>query len=111
MVPLPLAVKAEIVRGGSGKTDYRNQLRNYGGVDVWFIVGYFTGAVKNENTNCKGVGSFLTSVCFEDFLESGLLCDLAGFLILSLTSASNGLMRRCLLRWQDERHSPTFRHR
>src|SRR5215217_1256124 len=24
MVPLPLAVKAEIVRGGSGKPDYRN---------------------------------------------------------------------------------------
>jgi hypothetical protein len=23
-VPLPQAVKAEIVRGGSGKTDYRN---------------------------------------------------------------------------------------
>src|SRR5262249_12889143 len=30
---------------------------------------------------------------------------------LLLTSASNGLMRRCLLRWQDERCSPTFRHR
>jgi hypothetical protein len=30
---------------------------------------------------------------------------------LSLTSASNGLMRCCLVRWQDERHSPTFRHR
>ena len=27
---------------------------------------------------------------------------------LSLTAASNGLMRRCLLRWQDERLFPTF---
>jgi ABC-type uncharacterized transport system substrate-binding protein len=30
---------------------------------------------------------------------------------LSLTSASNELMRRCLLRRQDERRSPTFQHR
>src|SRR2546423_11993319 len=27
MVPRPLAVKAEIVRGGSGKTDYRHRSR------------------------------------------------------------------------------------
>src|SRR6478735_7510181 len=28
MVPLPMAVKAEMRRGGSGKTDYRNLLHN-----------------------------------------------------------------------------------
>jgi hypothetical protein len=84
MVPLPPAVKAEIVNGGSEKTDYRNQLRNYGGVDVWFIVSYFTGAVRNENTICKGVGSFPEGICFEVFPDKILLRDLVGFLIAVL---------------------------
>jgi len=48
MVPLLASVKAEIVRGGSGKPDYRTLLRNYGGLEALFIDSYFTGAVRNE---------------------------------------------------------------
>ena len=81
MVPVPAAVKAKFDRGGSGKPDYRNQLRNYGGVDVWFIEIYFTDAVRNENINCKGVGSFPEVVCFEVFPVRALWRDLVSFLI------------------------------
>ena len=49
-----------------------------------YIVIYFTGAVRNENTSCKVFGSFLASVCFAVFLERDLLRDLAGFLIAYL---------------------------
>jgi hypothetical protein len=65
MVPLPQAVKAEIVEGGSGN----RIIGTYGGLDGLYIVIYFTGAVRNENTSCKAFGSFLISVCFEVFPE------------------------------------------
>jgi hypothetical protein len=41
----------------------------YGGFNGLYIVIYFTGAVRNENTSCKAFGSFLTSMCFEVFPE------------------------------------------
>src|SRR6266516_3277892 len=56
----------------------------YGGLDVVYIVIYFTGAVRNEKTSCKAFGSLLTSVCFVVFPERDLLRDLAGFLIAYL---------------------------
>jgi hypothetical protein len=47
--------------------------------------GYFTGAVRNENTNCKGDGSFREIVCFsvltERFLDRALLCLLITYLL------------------------------
>ena len=46
-----------------------------------YIVIYFTGAVRNENTSCKGFGM---AVCFAVFPERDLLRDLAGFLIAYL---------------------------
>jgi hypothetical protein len=49
-----------------------------------YIVIYFTGAVRNENTSCKAFGSFLAAVCFAVFPERDLLRDLAGFLIAYL---------------------------
>jgi hypothetical protein len=35
----------------------RRIIGTYGGLDGLYIVIYFTGAVRNENTSCKGVGS------------------------------------------------------
>jgi hypothetical protein len=77
MVPLPLAVKAEMLRGGSEKTDYRNLWR----AGRIAHRHYFTGAVRNENTSCKAFGSFLKNVCFAVFRERDLLRDLVDFLI------------------------------
>ena len=91
MVPLPDAVKADEGKRGSEKTDYRNQLLNYSGVDVWFIEIYFTGAVRNENINCKGVGSFPEAVCFEVFPVRALWRDLVGFLIADLLNTVDSL--------------------
>ena len=79
MVPLLASVKAEIVRGGSGKPDYRTLLRNYGGLEALFIDSYFTGAVRNEKTSCKGVCSFRERCCFVVFPECGFLRDLVDF--------------------------------
>jgi hypothetical protein len=62
----------------------RQIIGTYGGVEVWFMVSYFTGAVRNENTSCKGVGSFPESICFEVFPERDFLRDLAGFLMTHL---------------------------
>jgi hypothetical protein len=50
MIPLLVSVKAESMGGGTEKRDYRNLLQNYGGLDGSYIVIYFTGAVRNENT-------------------------------------------------------------
>jgi hypothetical protein len=50
MVPAPLAVKAEIVRGGSGKTDYRNR-SSRGRVDNrWLSTGE-----KEKNASIRKV--------------------------------------------------------
>jgi hypothetical protein len=35
----------------------RQIIGTYGGLDGLYIEYYFTGAVRNEKTNCKGVGS------------------------------------------------------
>jgi hypothetical protein len=80
MVPLPLAVKAGKRRGGSGKTDYRN---------LWWVgsfvhISYFTGAVRNEKTSCKGVGSLRESVRFSFVTDGFFVFDLLRLLIASL---------------------------
>jgi hypothetical protein len=60
----------------------------YGGLDVWYIDSYFTGAVRNENTSCKGVGaSLLDSVGFSVFMEGFLVFDLLRLLIPEFDSA------------------------
>ena len=66
---------------GSGKTDYRNQTGYYGGVEVWFIKLYFTGAVRNEKTSWNGIGSFREWVGFSVLTERFLVRDLLSFLI------------------------------
>jgi hypothetical protein len=40
----------------------RRIIGTYGGLDGWYIGNYFTGAERNEKTNCKTFGSFLTSI-------------------------------------------------
>jgi hypothetical protein len=55
----------------------------YGGLDGLYIVIYFTGAVRNENTSCKAFGSFLTTVCFALFPERDLLRDFVDFPVLT----------------------------
>ena len=60
----------------------------YAGLEGLYIVIYFTGAIRNENTRCKAFGSLLTPVCFVVFPERDLLRDLAGFLIAYLLNTS-----------------------
>jgi hypothetical protein len=62
----------------------RRIIRTYGGLEVCFIGGYFTGAVRNENTNWKGVGPFRGRVCCVVFPERDLLRDLVRFLMAHL---------------------------
>jgi len=44
----------------------------YGRLEGWYIGNYFTGAVRNENASCKGVGAFRECVDFS-VLTDGLL--------------------------------------
>jgi hypothetical protein len=57
----------------------------YGGLDGWYRGSYLTGAVRNEKTSCKGVGSsLLVSVGFADLTERFLVFDLLRLLIAYL---------------------------
>ena len=62
----------------------RQIIGTYGGLEGLYIVIYFTGAVRNENTSCNAFGSLLAPICFAVFPERDLLRDLAGFLIAYL---------------------------
>jgi hypothetical protein len=50
----------------------RRIIGTYGGLEGWYIGNYFTGAVRNENASCKGVGAFRECVDFS-VLTDGLL--------------------------------------
>src|SRR5262245_41387438 len=59
--------------------------------------------------NGMGKGwTYWLSQCKREILYGGITPVLAMSRARSSTSASNGLMRRCLVRRQDERVSPTF---
>jgi hypothetical protein len=55
MDPLFYVSRGKSGEGDTGKRDYRNLLRNYGGLEALFIGSYFTGAVRNEKASCKAL--------------------------------------------------------
>jgi hypothetical protein len=67
----------------------RRIIGTYGGLDGLYIGSYFTGAVRNENTSCKGVGSaLLESVGFAVLTERFLVRDLMRLLIAYLVAGA-----------------------
>jgi hypothetical protein len=80
-------------------------MHNYGGLVGRYIGRYLTGAVRNENTSCKGVGSsLLVSVGFADLPERFLVFDLLRLLIAYLlnTVFSEAVKRGRLYRTESD---------
>jgi hypothetical protein len=63
----------------------RRIIGTYGGLEGLYLVIYFTGAVRNENTNYKGFGSFRESVNFSVLTDKILDRDLLRLVIAYLS--------------------------